>query len=178
MVRRRRRTSPLVTGDLEKLPFLCSEDAIFCTPVSSPPISERKVRSELPYHSQEKVANKIFLNIMPDTKENGATEETPLVHSHISDVESALDTDSNHSVILDEIFDRMDNEADRPWPATFERSISLLAGPTSDISLIDEITRSPRVTPNLASRRRVRSTYYKFRWLVLMNTFRIILYFF
>lgn len=94
---------------------------------------------------------------MVNKKENGATEETPLVHPNISDVESGFDTDSNHSM-LDEIFDRMENEADRPWPATFERSMSLLAGPTSDINFIDEITRSPRVTPNLASRRRVRST--------------------
>ncbi len=45
------------------------------------------------------------------------------------------------------------DEQDKPWPATFERSISLLAGPTMDTDFIDKVTRSPKVTPNLSKRR-------------------------
>jgi len=52
-----------------------------------------------------------------------------------------------------EFFDA-DNELDRPWPATFERSISLLAGPTMDANFIDKVTKSPKITPNLSARRK------------------------
>ncbi len=45
------------------------------------------------------------------------------------------------------------DELERPWPATFERSISLLAGPTMDTDFIDKVTRSPKITPNLSKRR-------------------------
>lgn len=34
-----------------------------------------------------------------------------------------------------------------PWPYTFERSISLLAGPKSDVDDIDRITKSPKIIP-------------------------------
>lgn len=38
-------------------------------------------------------------------------------------------------------------EMDRPWPATFERSISLLASPNMDASFVEKVTKSPKVTP-------------------------------
>jgi hypothetical protein len=50
-----------------------------------------------------------------------------------------------------------EEELDKPWPATFERSISLLAGPIRDTQFIEEITKSPKIiTPNIRDRRRVR----------------------
>lgn len=52
------------------------------------------------------------------------------------------------------------DEMDRPWPATFERSISLLAGPTMDTTFIDQVTKSPKVTPNLPMRAQVMKIGY------------------
>ena len=45
------------------------------------------------------------------------------------------------------------DELEKPWPATFERSISLLAGPIMDTQYIDHLTKSPKITPNLATRK-------------------------
>ena len=45
------------------------------------------------------------------------------------------------------------DELDKPWPATFERSISLLAGPIMDATFIEQVTKSPKITPNLSARR-------------------------
>lgn len=47
-----------------------------------------------------------------------------------------------------------DEEMERPWPATFERSISLLAGPTMDAKRIGKLTKSPKIgmTPLGAAR--------------------------
>ena len=45
------------------------------------------------------------------------------------------------------------DELEKPWPATFERSISLLAGPQMDTDFVDKVTRSPKITPNLSQRR-------------------------
>ena len=65
----------------------------------------------------------------------------------------------------------VNDELERPWPATFERSISLLAGPTMNTDLIESITKSPKITPNMAARRKVRNifaiscvTYNKYIW--------------
>jgi len=44
------------------------------------------------------------------------------------------------------------DELDRPWPATFERSISLLAGPVLNPSLVEQVTKSPKVMPYRAMR--------------------------
>lgn len=58
---------------------------------------------------------------------------------------------------FDHFVDTMaEDELDKPWPATFERSISLLAGPIRDAHFIEEITKSPKITPNIRDRRRVR----------------------
>jgi len=58
--------------------------------------------------------------------------------------ESPSDSTERHMRFLDEI--------DRPWPSTFERSISLLAGPTMDTTFIEQVTKSPKVTINLPMR--------------------------
>ena len=52
-------------------------------------------------------------------------------------------------------------EMDRPWPATFERSISLLASPVINWTEADHLTKSPKPgnTPLAARRRMVRWTY-------------------
>ena len=51
-----------------------------------------------------------------------------------------------------------DDEMFRPWPATFERSISLLASPMINAEKVDHFTKSPKPgnTP-LAERRRLRA---------------------
>lgn len=50
-------------------------------------------------------------------------------------------------------------EMDQPWPATFERSISLLSSPLINTSDADHFTKSPKPgnTP-IAARRRMVST--------------------
>lgn len=47
-------------------------------------------------------------------------------------------------------------EGDGPWPSTFERSISLLAGPQTDVENIDRMTRSPRFVPIQAEKARMK----------------------
>ena len=88
------------------------------------------------------------------------SEETPLVaKDDLKEVEnksrgSAGTLSSNTSVggYYPDFYDA-DNELEKPWPATFERSISLLAGPTMDTKFIEQVTKSPKITPNLSARR-------------------------
>ena len=49
-------------------------------------------------------------------------------------------------------------EMDQPWPATFERSISLLASPVINAAEVEHFTKSPMAgsTPSAARRRMVR----------------------
>jgi hypothetical protein len=49
-------------------------------------------------------------------------------------------------------------EMDQPWPATFERSITLLASPVMNAAEADHFTKSPKPgnTPFAARRRNVR----------------------
>jgi len=88
------------------------------------------------------------------------TEETPLVAlTTLNETESNSVTNidpEDGTADFDFIVDVEDNELYKPWPATFERSISLLAGPISDTEFIEEITKSPKITPNIGARRRVR----------------------
>jgi|AntRauTorckE5430_2_1112549.scaffolds.fasta_scaffold00660_11 hypothetical protein len=87
------------------------------------------------------------------------SEETPLFGlapvsgSNESNTESDVE-DGNDN--YDHFVDIPDSEFNRPWPTTFERSISLLAGPISDADFIEEITKSPKITPNIGVRRMVR----------------------
>jgi len=54
-------------------------------------------------------------------------------------------------LVESDVNDEVD-ELEKPWPATFERSISLLAGPTLNPTLIEQVTKSPKVTPYQAMR--------------------------
>jgi len=75
-----------------------------------------------------------------------SAEETPLVpDTNIRNTEGYTGSlgDADANVDVDDEID----ELDKPWPATFTRSISLLAGPTLNPSLVDQVTRSPRITP-------------------------------
>lgn len=80
-----------------------------------------------------------------NTADVEANEETPLVRS-TSDADS-----TEESQILDEM--------DRPWPATFERSISLLSSPIIGAEEVKHFTKSPKPgnIPLVERRRMVRS---------------------
>uniref|UniRef100_A0A7S2EFA4 Amino acid transporter transmembrane domain-containing protein n=1 Tax=Trieres chinensis TaxID=1514140 RepID=A0A7S2EFA4_TRICV len=46
------------------------------------------------------------------------------------------------------------DELEKPWPATFGRTITLLAGPhPGDVDLVDKVTKSPKLTPLLIARK-------------------------
>lgn len=64
-------------------------------------------------------------------------------------IEHADESHANDSTSLStaETTETTDPFEDSPWPYTFERSISLLAGPKADVADIARITRSPRVVP-------------------------------
>lgn len=76
----------------------------------------------------------------PDVEAN---EESPLVES-----DASVGASSQESSLWDEM--------DRPWPATFDRSISLLSSPIIKAEEVIHFTRSPKPgnTP-LAERRRM-----------------------
>jgi len=81
------------------------------------------------------------------TSDGIASETTPLVlgpniESGEGDPDGFVASDVNDGI--DELY--------KPWPATFERSISLLAGPTLNPSLVEQVTKSPKVTPYHAMR--------------------------
>ena len=63
-----------------------------------------------------------------------ASEFSPLVGS--------MSTESSESSTVDDI---TKDELDRPWPATFDRGIQILAGPIMDEKSIDNYTKSPGV---------------------------------
>ena len=67
-------------------------------------------------------------------------------------LEISPDTSSQESSFFE------DDEMFRPWPATFERSISLLSSPIINAEKVDHFTKSPKPgnTP-LAERRRLRA---------------------
>lgn len=74
-----------------------------------------------------------------------ANEQSPLM----DDGENALSPASEESEIW--------TEMGQPWPATFERSISLLASPVINAAEADHFTRSPKPgNTSLARRRMVR----------------------
>lgn len=89
------------------------------------------------------------------------SESTPLVNSTALEVgESNVDDSTEHTNSPDleagNAFNQFEeSELEKPWPATFERSISLLAGPISDTDFIEQITKSPKITPNIGARRKV-----------------------
>lgn len=99
---------------------------------------------------------------MEPTSDDIPSESTPLVNSTALEVgESNVDDSTEHTNSPDleagNAFNQFEeSELEKPWPATFERSISLLAGPISDTDFIEQITKSPKITPNIGARRKVR----------------------
>eukprot|EP00551_Chaetoceros_affinis_P001542 CAMPEP_0203658336 /NCGR_PEP_ID=MMETSP0088-20131115/48030_1 /ASSEMBLY_ACC=CAM_ASM_001087 /TAXON_ID=426623 /ORGANISM="Chaetoceros affinis, Strain CCMP159" /LENGTH=536 /DNA_ID=CAMNT_0050519981 /DNA_START=67 /DNA_END=1674 /DNA_ORIENTATION=+ len=88
------------------------------------------------------------------------SETTPLIQKEdskeddkIRESEGVSSANTSVGDQSSDIFDA-DHELEKPWPATFERSISLLAGPTMDASFIEKATKSPKITPNLSARRK------------------------
>lgn len=75
------------------------------------------------------------------------TEQTPLVLAR--DIDE--DPEENIPNINESLSGLADDEMERPWPATMDRSFSLLAGPTLDTNFVEKITKSPKVTPFQAS---------------------------
>ena len=95
--------------------------------------------------SENVYANEMTSLLDSSSTPNGKDAESLSTYGDTS--ETLSDTAERHLRFLDEM--------DRPWPATFERSISLLAGPTMNTTFIDQVTRSPKVTPNLPMRAKV-----------------------
>lgn len=69
--------------------------------------------------------------VHPDVEE--ANENTSLLdYGRISSTSSSQDSEY------------LWQELDKPWPATFERSISLLSSPVINASEVDHFTKSPK----------------------------------
>lgn len=86
------------------------------------------------------------------------TEQTPLVLSQDGDA----DPEGSIPDISENLSGFGDDELERPWPATMDRSFSLLAGPTLDTNFVEKITKSPKVTPfqaSLAARKKYRDKH-------------------
>lgn len=66
--------------------------------------------------------------------------------------------------------DRLWDELDRPWPATFERSISLLASPVIDAADAEHYTKSPKPGNTPLGRRRRMVSVFNFV-IVLLDIF-------
>ena len=88
-----------------------------------------------------------------------ASEKSPLIRGG-SDANSstigASPKDTFSTDIESTVDDITKDELDRPWPATFDRGIKILAGPIMDEKSIDNYTKSPGVRP----RYNKVSTYY------------------
>ena len=86
------------------------------------------------------------------------SEDTPLIArsgSDISSVDSStLDTSvtTESSSIDDANNDITKDELDKPWPATFDRGIQVLASPFLDARKVDEYTKSPSVRARYKNR--------------------------
>ena len=88
-----------------------------------------------------------------------ANENTGLLQNNVSPDTSSSQQSGD---------DRLWAEMDQPWPATFERSISLLASPIINAVEVDEFTKSPKPgNTTLANRRRqVRLEYLFFQFYI------------
>ncbi len=105
------------------------------------------------------------MNVPTATGDEVPSETSPLVissgeGSNEADVEHQ-DNDNVASNVngTDDIAE--ENELAKPWPATFERSISILAVTTMDSTFLEQATRSPKVTPLYSMQARVRKVYQK-----------------
>lgn len=88
-----------------------------------------------------------------DKKSNTADESTSLLADEST--RSGYSESSSTGVSYDGTAEEFSVVAGSPWPSTFEHSIALLGGPTTDVDFIDQITRSPRIIPVQAQTARV-----------------------
>ncbi len=75
-------------------------------------------------------------------EQSDASEFSPLVSFSGAEPNVSTSTDSLESSTVDDI---TKDELDKPWPATFDRGIQILAGPIMDEKSIDNYTKSPGV---------------------------------
>ena len=72
-----------------------------------------------------------------------ANESTPLVGDSPSNDELNASISSGSVTSTDDIKDK--EELEKPWPATFERGIQILASPIIDVKKVADYTKSPSV---------------------------------
>jgi len=92
-----------------------------------------------------------------EATQNLVDEETPLIQSTSTTANNSSMSNGSAEIETENSSTNssLEDENEKLWPATFERSISLLAGPQMDSKAIDLMTRSPRVVPpHLAQARR------------------------
>ena len=82
----------------------------------------------------------------------GSNNEADVEHQHNDNITSNVNGNDD---IAEEY------ELAKPWPATFERSISILAVTTMDSTFLEEATRSPKITPLYSMQARVRTINQK-----------------
>ena len=91
-----------------------------------------------------------------DDNQNGLDEETPLIASSSTAENSTSSSPEIGNVNSSSTStSSLEDENEKLWPATFERSISLLAGPQMDSKAVDFMTRSPKVVPPHLAQARV-----------------------
>ena len=99
-----------------------------------------------------------------------ASENTPLVGGGNSDnggngllprpsPSSSVDTLDTSVTTESSVEDITKGELDKPWPATFDRGIHILAGPILDEKEVDNYTKSPSVRARYKNRN-VSSIWY------------------
>jgi len=126
-----------------------------------PPSSSQESPSEAtPLIRETKSSTTTRTDIDPETGQQGGSYQNTNGNAANGD-SGAGNNGIDKSPLLENDFDHFvditeKDELDKPWPATFERSISLLAGPIRDTQFIEEITKSPKIiTPNIRDRRRL-----------------------
>lgn len=80
------------------------------------------------------------------------SEDTPLIAISGSDISSVDSSTPESSSIDDANNDITKDELDKPWPATFDRGIQVLASPFLDARKVDEYTKSPSVRARYKNR--------------------------
>jgi len=99
-----------------------------------------------------------------DVEDGGGThpsEITSLVAAQTQSSGTASVTSSSQSNEASSLsVEPIDNEMDRPWPATFDRGVKMLAGPVMDSRVVEELTRSPSVNVRRMMRKNQNKGYY------------------
>ena len=107
-------------------------------------------------------------------QQQAASESTPLVGNNNGPPRaspgstSSVDSDTlNTSVTTTDssfIDDITKDELDKPWPATFDRGIHILAGPVMDEKLVDDFTKSPSVRNRYKVREFIRYVHKRYTY--------------